>query len=176
MRGGDRWFLRAPLDANSKEVDPRTFTSGVRSTSSGVLTIPVRQWGTPMDFTLADFSMPVVRKYVGDVLEQVAPGDLQRIPARVVSRPEDYEVLNVISVVNCLDEARSEVSRWTQEDGRPEKVGQYRMVTNLHVDPRRVGKAQVFRIDGWKVALIISEFVRDALIGRKITGAVFEEV
>lgn len=170
----DRWFLNGPTDSRGQEVDPRTFTSGGYVEIVGGLTISLRQAGTPLDFTLADLGMPVVRREIGELLTRIAPTEVQMIPAKVETQSVSYAIVNVIPVVRCLDEEKSEVMVWGESDGRPDKVGQYRMVTDMKIAPDRVGATQIFRIDGWKIALIVSQRVRDALSGVK--GAAFEEV
>jgi len=83
-------------------------------------------------------------------------------------------VVNVTRSVPCLDEANSNVMFWTEADGRADKLGQYRMVTDMHVDSDRVGREVLFRLGGWTIALIAAEPVREALAG--IDGAVFEPI
>ena len=65
---------------------------------------------------------------------------------------------------------------WLPEDNRPDKMGQYRNVSGLKVDPAKVGGANIFRPWGWTVVLIISERVKLAMEEEGITGAKFIEV
>jgi hypothetical protein len=55
-------------------------------------------------------------------------------------------------------------------------VGQYYAVDDLHIDKAKVGKARVFRPEGWEVALIVAEDIKEALERMGATGARFEEV
>lgn len=55
-------------------------------------------------------------------------------------------------------------------------VGQYRDVRDLHIDKEKAGNIKVFRPEGWEVALIVSEEIKDALERMGATGAKFEEV
>lgn len=169
-----RWFLNAPVDSRGQEIDSRAFMAGGYVETVGGLTIPLHKAGTPLDFTLADLGMPVVRREVGELLERIAPNEVQIIPVTVEGQSVSYGIVNVIPVIRCLDEDQSEVLFWDESDGRPDKVGQYRMVTDMKVDPDRVGQTQIFRIDGWKIALIVSQRIRAALSG--VSGAIFEEV
>ena len=46
--------------------------------------------------------------------------------------------------------------KWTLDDHRPDKVGQYRMIVKLVIDSARTGDASIFRVSGWRVAVIVS--------------------
>ena len=93
------------------------------------------------------------------------------------SRPDQYCILNVLRVVECIDDARcTEVEYWLPQDGKPEKTGTYRGVIGLKIDPGRVGGSQIFRPLGWQIALIVSEEIKEALEGLGTTGMAFKEV
>jgi len=172
----NRWYLQGPFTKSGMEVDPRDFTDGKKVKAKRFLTVPLRRPGKPLGFTLADFDMPVVTKEVGELIENIAPRDIQRIPVEISSQPLDYEIINVTTKIKCLDEKESEIMRWNEADGRPDRVGQYRMVTTLKITPELVTGSQIFRIDGWEIALIISETVKDALEKIGITGIKFQQV
>ena len=46
----------------------------------------------------------------------------------------------------------------------------------MHIDKEKVGNAKVFRPEGWEVALIVSEEIKDALERLGTTWTRFEEV
>lgn len=62
------------------------------------------------------------------------------------------------------------------KDGRPEKVGQYLMVTNLTINPDRTDGQDIFRIRGWEIALIVSEEIKRSIEGMPNLGVVFDPV
>ena len=73
--------------------------------------------------------------------------------------------------------ARSEeVQHYTPEDGQPNKVGEYRVVAGLRIDPSQVGDAHVFRPWGWPVVLLVSEYLKQAMDQEGFTGTRFTEV
>jgi len=85
--------------------------------------------------------------------------------------------MNAIHLIKCIDEtATEEIERWTPEDGRPDKIGKYRAVYGMRIDPSKVGGAKVFRTWGWSVALVVSGEIKDALEAAGITGLEFKEV
>lgn len=136
----------------------------------------MRTEGVPLDFTLADFDMPVVRRQISETIWRLVPNEVQRIPASVEGHVEDYDILNVAITRRAVDESKSLITRWNAQHGWPEKVGQYFLVHRLRIDPQSVEGAEVFRLSGWEVAVIVSERVRRALLEQEVTGVTFKEV
>lgn len=148
---------------DGRAIDPRLFTEGKPLDLVGPLFIPLRRSGPALDVTLADFDMPVFRRPFADALEEIAPNQIQRFRAVVEGHDDAFDIVNVLPVVSCLDEKRSGVTYWSEVDGRPEKVGQYRMVIDPKVDGRRIGSEEIFRIAGWKIMLVVSDRVKHLL-------------
>jgi hypothetical protein len=142
----------------------------------GRLKIPIEIAGRPLDFSEAGIRIPVVHAKVANVLTELAPSDIQLIPAAIEGQPDQYLVMVAIRLIRCIDEKASRIRLWTVEDGVPKKVGQYRDVRDLRVDKSKVGNAQVFRPEGWEVALIVSEQIKDAMDRLGATGTRFTEV
>lgn len=178
MSSPGRWLLRNPRDEQGKEVRTRQFMSGEPTLHDGRLRVPVYHPGTPLDFTRVDTgAIPVVTEKVAHALTSVAPDDVQLFPVEVESRPEAYFLVNVTRLIKCIDdEASTEVLYWQPEDGYPDKVGQYRDVYGMRIDPSKVAGAKVFRPWGWRVALIVAKDVKQALERTGATGFDFREV
>ncbi len=138
--------------------------------------IPIEIAGRPLDFSWAGLSIPVVHVKVASMLSERAPGDVQPIPADIEGQPDQYLVLVATRLIRCIDEKASKVQFWQPEDGLPEKVGQYWAVDDMRIDKVKVGNAKVFRPEGWEVALIVSEEIKDAFERLGATGTRFEEV
>ena len=144
-----RWYLGSPLTPDGQELDPRTFTYSRPVDVTGLLRLPLRQPGRPLDFTMADFAMPVARRPLAEQLEQLAPGAVQRVSVAVEgTAPGDYEIVTVLREVACVDESETEVVRWTAEMGRPDMVGKYLYLTNIVIDPTKTDDAALFRLAG----------------------------
>lgn len=173
-----RWELGIPQDASGSEVDdPWIFREGLPVPPQPWLCIPVEHPGTPLDFSLAGFSTPVVSARVASALLAQAAPDIQLVPVEVQGHAEPCAILVATRLVRCIDdEASEEVIRWTPEDGRPDRVGQYRDVDGMRIDPTQVGDARVFRTWGWSIALIVSEDIKLALERIRATGIRFTEV
>src|SRR6266568_3295312 len=115
-----RWFLNGLSDKLGRELDSRDFTYGLRldvgpplrvSLSDADITVDVaapldvslRRKGCSLDFTFADFDMPVVTRDVAELLADIAGNEFQRIPVTVKSSKAKYEIINVTSRIDCID-------------------------------------------------------------------------
>lgn len=190
-----RWHLRYLMDAAENRFDAREFTYGNRVDRGPPLrcglwneekvidvTPPLTLYrsyeGTPLDFTFTDSCMPVATKRVADILGELGGQDIQRFPVRVDCIEEDFEIINVVACVDCLDTERSEISEWWEEgnDIRPDKAGMPHVIDRLVIDPERVGDHRIFRIKTWTVPVIVSEAVKQALEEARVSGVLFRPV
>ncbi|HEX8438777.1 imm11 family protein [Archangium sp.] len=172
-----RWHLDNPTDSQGREVeDCWQFTDGRSVRIEGRLKVPIEHEGRPLDFTQAGLAVPVVHAKVASVFTEQAPDDVQLIPVDIEGQLDSYFILVATRLVRCIDEQVSRIQLWTEEDGVPEKVGQYASVRDLRIDPAKVGGAKVFRLDGWDVALIVSEDIKVALERVGTLGVKFERV
>lgn len=171
-----QWYLDQPTNENGTELVTGTFWRGERWTSSTALKTKVRQEGHPVSFSHSGASEYIVSKTLMDVLRDALPeNSLQGIPVVIEGYDDPYEILNVLDVVDCVDESRSDFSIWAPEDGRPEMVGEYRMNV-LKIDAIKTNNHELFRIAGWRIALICSERIRNLLVKNGVTGVRFMPV
>ncbi len=124
-----------------------------------------------LDFSWAAFSIPVVNSRFVQLFERLGIQEVQFLPVQVEDHAGPYFILNTLRILRCIDEARcEEVRHWKPEDGQPEKVGQYRYIAGMRIDPTKVEGARIFRPWGWPLALIISEDLKEALEREGLTG------
>ncbi len=172
-----RWHLGTPVDEQGQELDPWQFKKGRVLDLGGVPRFPLDIPGDSLDYCWAAFAIPVVHGRVVQIFERLGVQGVQFIPARVEGHEGPYFILNALRIIRSIDEARSKrVVHWTSEDDEPEKVGQYRVVSGMRIDPTKVGDARIFRPWGWRVALVISEDLKQAMEQEGITGTRFVEV
>ncbi|MGZ3457947.1 MAG: AHH domain-containing protein [Archangium sp.] len=140
--------------------------------------LPLSRPGRALDFTQTEVGIVVVSQRFVSLCKQIGVQDeVQLIPARVEGQRDPYFILNTLRIIRCVDEARcEEVTFWEPRHGAPHKVGHYRNVAGLRIDPTKVGDANIFRPWGWTVALIVSERVKLAMEKEGLTGAKFIEV
>jgi hypothetical protein len=178
MRDPGRWLLSDPIDEHGREINPWQFGKGRLLDLRGTLRFTQDHPGSALDFSLAGVGIPVVHGRVVPLFERLGlQQQVQFIPAHVEGQSDPYFVLNVLRVIRCIDEARSEeIHHWKPEDGSPEKVGQYRVVSGMRIDPSQVEDAHIFRPGGWRVVIVVSESLKQAMEEEGITGPRFIEV
>lgn len=173
-----RWHVKSPVNEQGEEVDPWQFTRGLPVSIDEKLILQLAPPGLALDFSLTELSVPIVSGRVVSLFKRLGlQEEVQFIPAQVQGHQVPCYILNVLQVIPCIDDARcEEVLYWLPEDERPDKVGQYRNVVGMRIDPEKAGSANVFRPWGWRVALIVSERVKLAMEKEGITGPKFTEV
>ncbi|GAB2895500.1 hypothetical protein GCM10027093_33790 [Paraburkholderia jirisanensis] len=170
-----RWYLGQPMTSSGK-VLPGTFWNCLPWVEENPLSVEIRKDGMPATFNYSGFSIYIVEAKTLALIQTITnPGFLQRIPVSIIGNSEHYEILNVLDRVDCLDEQHSEFRRWTADDGRPERIGDYK-VSLLRIDPERAKGHDLFRIKGWEIALICSDKIKQCLEKAGVTGIRFKPV
>ncbi|HLL06523.1 MAG TPA: DUF1629 domain-containing protein [Myxococcaceae bacterium] len=178
MKIPGRWALGAPIDPVGREIDPWQFEKGRVVELDFTPRFPSLVSGAPLEFSCAAFGIPLVHGRFVRLFEQRGlQHEVQFIPARIDDVSEPYFILNALRTLRCIDEARSEeIEYWRPEHGEPERVGEYRAVYGLKIDPAKAAGADIFRTWGWSVALIASEHLKQVLEEERITGMKFTAV
>lgn len=167
------WFLDEPVDDQGNPIDARIFTEGEEVRITRPLTLPIMERGEPLNFHLAAFDMPVVTEQIGSLIEEIAGNDVQRIPVMIEGNISGYEILNVVKVLACVDEQSSEFERWTLDDHRPDLAGTYRVIYKLKVKVANDEQADIFRIKGYEITLIVSDTLKATLERAGVRGVTF---
>ena len=172
-----RWHLGSPLDAQDNPINPWQFFKSRILELGTTPRFPLDVPGQPLDFCWAAFSIPIIHERFVRLFQRLNVPDVQFIPAQVEGHQGPYFILNTLRAIPCIDDARcQEVEYWQPEDKQPEKIGQYRVVSGLRIDPGKVGDARIFRTWGWSIALIVSEDLKLAIEEAGLTGTWFVEV
>ncbi|KAB2964110.1 MAG: hypothetical protein F9K16_05110 [Thermoanaerobaculia bacterium] len=168
-----RCYFAGLREAEVGVCNPDHFVRGESVDTKTPLTISIREGSIPLDFSLADFDVPVLTARAAKVLGSIAGDSIQLLRARSEVGGEDLFVMNVLRIVECLDEGRSEFAKWKLDDHRPDKMGQYRQVSRLRVDPRRARGQVILRVAGWRTAIVVSKVVKDAFEMAGLIGGTF---
>lgn len=168
-----RWHLGDVRLSDGADV---RLLSGKRLSLLAPATVEVTVKGRPLEFCLTSFAAPIAVTSLAQAMANLAGPDLEVVPVRIDERGE-YAAVNATRVIPCIDETRSVCMKWTKRDHRADLAGQYRMVGNLHIVARAVpSDVHVFRIDGWPVALVVSEAMKLAMEKQGCFGAKFTDV
>jgi len=191
-----RWYLKRLCDRDGVELDGREFQYGnlidvgpplkaitwkegtpVEAQPPLKVLLDPKRKGIPLDFTFTNEVMPVAIGWVARLLGEIAGADIQRIPVRVESQEKEYEIINVISLVDCIDVDKSEIEWWKERNNvRPDKAGKPHVISKLVIDPTRVGEHHMFRLSDWTIAIIVSDVIKSAFEEARVSGVKFRQV
>lgn len=169
-----QWFLDYPISMGGQAIDPREFTSGKPYKGPRPTALQIRNTGEEIAFSLAAFDMPIVSDPVAKTLARMCCSEIELFSVEIPRSRGNFAILNVIHSLACLDEARSEFTRWQPGDHRPDLVGQYHWVSKIRIDPGLTEDSHIFRIVGWQIALIVSQPLKEKLEAIPRLGVLFE--
>jgi hypothetical protein len=174
----DQWVLAEPTNEHGEELDPWQFFTGRPIVLAGTPRISLAVPGRALDFSFTTLSIPLVHGRLVPLFKGLGlQQQMQLLPVQVVGQTEPYFIINVLRIIRCIDDARCErVEYWRPEDGAPDRVGDYRLVRGLRIDPSQVGDADILRPKGWSSVLLVSERLKQALEDHRIGGIRFTEV
>jgi hypothetical protein len=160
MHLNGRWHLGRVF--NDEGCDDSDFTMGrpaqIRSRPIVGLSVP----GVPLDFSLTGIAVPVVSARFAKAVKPVVGDDVEFIPTQVGDR-HGYEIMNVLRLIECIDESRSEFIKWTEKDHRADLAGEYRSVPKLKIVSENIPPdANIFRIKYWDVVIVVSDVFVEA--------------
>jgi hypothetical protein len=160
MHLNGRWHLGAVC--NDEGFVDYEFTMGRPARIRGRPIVELQYPGVPLDFSLTGFNVPVVSARFAEGVKPVVKDDIEFIPTQVGDR-HGYEIMNVLRLVECIDESRSEFTKWTEKDERPDLLGHYQMVPKLRIIPENIPPdLHIFRIKYWDVVIIVSDVFVEA--------------
>lgn len=158
----ERWYLDGPTDDDAR--DDREFAYGKPLALRGPLMATIYTHGKVLDFTLTLSQVPILSERFAKAIRSLVQSHAQLFPVHIDGH-RGFEVMNTTVLVSCIDDRRSEFTKWTDQDGRPDLVGHYRMVTKLILDPSRIPEnLHVFRPMFWEMPIIVSQAFVDAIL------------
>ncbi|MFP2895992.1 imm11 family protein [Corallococcus sp. 4LFB] len=174
-----QWVLELPAPASGGELDdPWMFGDGRRLSDPGPLTSRPFREGPQRSFSVANSGRtPIADEQVANVFRKLAPDDVQTFPIRIEGAGKGFHVINATKRFSCVDKKNSrEVQIYPSDGVAPERVGTYRAIHGLRIDRTKTAGAQVFRIQGYPSALIVSAKIKSALEEVGNLGVSFERV
>jgi hypothetical protein len=133
----------------------------------GTLRLPISNSGIPLDFYFTAFGVPIVTQTLRPTFQSPIKEDVQFIPAHISGNP-DFFVMNILTLMDCIDQERTEGQRWTTRDHRSDLAGEYRSVDRLVLETKRIDPdARVFRLKLAPPLVIIPESTK---VSMELTG------
>ncbi|SEK38455.1 hypothetical protein SAMN05444354_101436 [Stigmatella aurantiaca] len=173
-----QWLIDTPTRDSGEAFDePWMFADGRVLSDPSHLKAQISHPGTKRAFVFSVIEKaPIVSEAVANVFRTMAPTDVQIFPVSIEGEPERHFVVNVTTVLDCIDEARCQEVQHYPEGSFPEYEGEYRWIYGLRITPSKTEGAHVFRLMKFKTAFIVSEDIKNALERVGNLGVSFEHV
>jgi hypothetical protein len=172
------WTLAPPQQAYFADGTPLDIWAFVKcETYFGQVPVPFRicSEGIEVDHNDTPFGTPIISERLGNALSGLVGNEIQRIPAQV-DAPGNWEVLNVLQCIDCIDHERSVIQYYPDDFSDEARAGKPRGVFKLRIRKDKVQGKHLFRPMGWNVTVIGSELVRRLILDNGFTGIDFQQV
>ena len=164
----DRWQLAGPID--HEERDEREFSYGNRIELRGLLVARVHTPGTALDFSQTVSVVPIISKRFADAIRKLIADHVQLFPVYIEGHV-GFEVMNTCMLISCVDESRSDFTKWTSDSARPDRAGEYHYIRILRLNTDQIPfGVHAFRILHYSGPLIVSQAFVDAILPLNPTG------
>jgi len=176
MSSDENRHLRIIGDArgnDDSEFGWRDLTWGRHVNLVAPLKVIVSKEGVKRDFTIdIRAGVPILSLRAAEVVHSLADKEVEIIPAEIVGDPDKYYVVNVLSVVKCVDEERTKVvEKWTADSYRPDRIGEYKRLVGLVIRPEFALGHNLFRVWGSYSANVIASLkMKEELERAGVTG------
>lgn len=128
----------------------------------------VKVAGTEVDYCPTSFGALVVSSPMADVIAGLSEAHVQTIPASIEGHSSSWKILNILACIDCIDHEQSQI--YYHPPSHREKPNKPRGVVKLAIDPGRANGHHIFRLTEWRVAVIVSEKMRDRLEDANMQG------
>lgn len=157
---------------NGEWKDVWKFTKGKRLFEDSPIEVRISEVGHHVDFNVANFSIPIVSKRFADLIADLAPDDIQRISVAIDGN-NDWEILNVLHCLPCIDFDRSVIDygRGDSSSSDLAEIGpKPKGIRLLIIDPAKARNRNVLRVENWRVPIIVSKNIKEAIEESGFTG------
>lgn len=170
------WFLSDLTYIDSGEDVPDVFQLAHRFEPDGKMAMNITRDGESTHFSTFAFDIPIASVDFVDSILELCPNDCQLIPVKVIGVDRLFFIVNVLQVVDCVDEVNTTYfKRWTEQDGRKDKIGDYKGLCGLRVDEFKISKeVHLFRPKGWRRSLIVSQKLKSKIEELGVNGITFK--
>ncbi|KAB8027418.1 imm11 family protein [Fluviispira multicolorata] len=165
-------FYEAPEIDTGLAYDGQLFVCGKRIEINNPLVIDKKSWGEYFaDFNFGIGKASYINERFIDCLKAVGETNYQLLPVTVLPEEKPYYILNTLNMIDCVDREQSVFNLWTEEDNRPDILGDFRGFGKMILDPKKVPEGvHFFRIKGWEVVTVVTKALVEEFKKRKITG------
>lgn len=139
-------------------------------------TIDVLLDGTPMDVTIVDFDLMVVRRSFLDLFKKDEI-TFKEVSIFGKSINESFYLMGTKLDIECIDEIASNFELWEENNEiRPDLAGKYKYFSKIRIDIAKTMGVSFFRVKGYETAKIVGKEIVERYIALGLSGIKFEPV
>jgi len=154
-----------------KEYDDYLFRKGKKIEIVSKI-VTGKSWGKKFtDFHFGIGGAFYINEKFINCLKAVGETNYQLLPINVLPEEKSYHILNILNIVDCVDREKSKFTLWTEEDNRPDRLGDFQGFDKMVLDRSKVPNGvHLFRIKGWDIVAIatidlVEEFEKHIIKG-----------
>jgi hypothetical protein len=172
--GADRLVARTDVPVRVMDEDLER-GKRLRNWGSYRLTLDRKRHLEDMPWVIVGGYLFVASERLRELLEQHAPRQIQFLPIHATFRAKPvtdvtYWVMNILNLLDCVDDDRSEWRPWPGEPHR-------KWYDRIELDAARVPKhIQIFRPSAESSAVLVRRELAETIIAAGITGCIFDGV
>jgi hypothetical protein len=170
-----RWYLNVPNCTDGQDLT-WSFNSSKSFGQITPLFTGIQQEGRRVDFTLGAFEIPILNRAAMSIFQTFAGECVEFIPTKIEGERDDYFIMNILAKADCLDERASLIEWWKAEDGRPDRIGTYRMLAREVHDCNITALPPIFRLSKFSVRIMVRDDLRRAIDDAGLTGLICKEI
>ena len=140
--------------------------------------IKVYRDGSEMDYTCNEaYGVSVVSKKFKEALSDVS--NITFAKANIIGKGASGEffIMAVPKELECISEEESKFQKFEVNDPvRPDKAGEYRAFCKMAVNPAKCAGFSIFRVKGFRIAIVVSAEIKQKLESAGVSGAKFKRV
>jgi hypothetical protein len=175
LREPTRWFLSVPTSSDSRDLT-WSFNTARRFEQITPLFTKLDQDGRKVDFTFGAFDVPILNFAAMSVFQTYERECVEFIPTIVEGERDAYFIMNILAEADCLDESASLITWWAPGDGRPDRIGTYRMLAREVYDCSITKLPAIFRLSKFSVMIMVRDDLRKAIDDAGLTGLFCDEL
>jgi hypothetical protein len=158
------WLLEPVHGSEAHELDI-VLNKGTRLSQASLLDYHVDVPGAPMDLGITAMGIPIVSPRAAVLLLHAAADDVQLIPCRIDGVDRGFQVVNIVTRLDCVDRVRSKLitiggPAGTSLDGIPSWI----------IDPARAAGHALFRLDNEHRTIVVSEALKEEIVRQRMVG------
>lgn len=172
------WHLDVVLSQEQHYITTVKFTQGkpLDLLNYEGLVVVCKQYIKSIDYTHTTYDIPIVSEEFSNFIAEVAPGSVQLLPVTILYENQEinsFRIMNIIKKIACLDLINSGISYASFPRKNSDQIN---AVYRIELLTEKVNNEDIFRLDEWDTAIILSDVLKQQIEHKKFSGLRFKNI